>query len=277
MISSLTYSMPQISREDRLSRSLRPSTTNQSYSDQLEQEISENRKLRRLLQKARRQSRQDGYQLKELEDSVQKHESDLQESWAESHRLLNKLRELKKTRDDSITALQSTVSTKDAELADAAESMQALKAQLSEAQANARVRLNEPNYVKSIHRTKHEQLSTQNAALMSRIEDFAARLENLVATNTELEKSLEESQRETDRAEKSLKDWSDKYECQVCASAANSLTECGHLFCKECLVKREEEWYQASDPYRRMQGTLKGILTCPACRKWVVMSAVKRA
>ena len=117
--------------------------------------------------------------------------------------------------------------------------------------------------------------SAESSISMSRVQDFAARFENLVATNTELEKSLEESQRETDRAEKRLKEWSDKYECQVCASAANSLTECGHLFCKECLVKWEKEWYQASDPYCRMQGTLKGVLTCPACRNWVVMSAVK--
>jgi chromosome segregation ATPase len=267
--------MPRISPGDRLSRLPRPSTTNQSYSDQLEQEISENRKLRRLLQKARRQSRQHEHQLKELEDSVQKHESELQEPWAESHRLVSKLRELKETSDDTITALQSTVLTKDAQLADAAESMQALKARLSEAQADVHVRLNELDYAKSVHRTKHKQLTTQNAALTSRVKDFAARLESLVTTNTELEKSLEESQRETGRAKKNLKDWSDKYECQVCASMANNLTECGHLFCKECLVKWEKEWYQASDPYRRMQGTLKGILTCPTCRKWVVMSAVK--
>jgi chromosome segregation ATPase len=224
-----------------------------------------------------------------LEDSVKKHESDLQEPWAEFHRLLNKPKELERSKDDTITALQSTISTKEAELTDAAESTQALEAQLSEAQANSHLRLNEPDHVKSIQCT-NDELKTENAALTSRVEvlerdlatcdvmmtRYTARLERLTARNAELDKRLENSLRETEKAQKSFEDWSSKHKCQICMSAeADRLTGCGHLFCKECLDKWEEEWYRESDPDDDMQGTLKGILTCPTCREWVVMSRVK--
>ena len=56
---------------------------------------------------------------------------------------------------------------------------------------------------------------------------------------------------------------------------ADRLTECGYLFCKECLDKWEKEWYRESDRDGDMHGILKGILTCPQCREWVVMSKVK--
>jgi Zinc finger, C3HC4 type (RING finger) len=93
-----------------------------------------------------------------------------------------------------------------------------------------------------------------------------ARLERLAARNAELDKRLENSLRETRKAQK----------CQICTSAeADRLTECGHLFCKECIDKWEEEWYRESDPDGDKQGTLKGILTCPTCREWVVMSKAK--
>jgi hypothetical protein len=284
-----TYSMPRSSPRDRLLPPPRSATTNRSYSDQLEHEISENRKIRRILQKSRRQSRRYEHQLRDLEDSVKEHESDLQEPWAESHRLLNKLRELEKTKDDTIAALQSTISTKDMEMAGAAESIQALEAELSNAQANAHIRPNEVEHVKNIQRTNHE-LTTKNAALVSRVEvlerDVAtykvvmtrctARLERLTARNVELDKSLENSLRETEMARKSLEDWLSKRNCQICTSAeADRLTGCGHLFCKKCLDAWEERWYRESDPYGDMRETLRGILRCPTCRAWVVMLEVK--
>jgi hypothetical protein len=76
---------------DYLSRSPRSATMDRNYSDQLEQEISKNGKIGLLLRKARRQSRQHKDQLKDLEDTVKKNETDLQEPWAESHKLLNQL------------------------------------------------------------------------------------------------------------------------------------------------------------------------------------------
>jgi chromosome segregation ATPase len=281
--------MLRSSPRDRLVAAPPSAMTNQSYSDQLEQEISENRKIRRLLQKARRQSRQYEHQLRDLEDSVKEHENNLQEPWAESHRLLNKLRELTKSKGDTITAMQATISTKDTELADAAESIQALKAELSEAQANAHIKLNELDHVKSIQCTNN-QLITENAVLMSRVEElerdlatrdamvtrYTTRLERLTIKNAELNKSLENSLREIEKGQKSLKDWSSKHNCVICTSAeADRLTGCGHLFCKECLDRWEEVWYRESDPDGDMQWTLKGILTCPTCREWVVMSKVK--
>jgi hypothetical protein len=77
---------------------------------------------------------------------------------------------------------------------------------VSEAQANAHIRLNEPDHVKSIQCTNH-QLTTENAALTSRVEElerhlttrdamvarYTARLERLTTKNTELEKDLENS------------------------------------------------------------------------------------
>ena len=262
---------------------------NRSYSDQLEQEISENHKIRRLLQKARRQSRQHEHQLKDLEDAIEKHENDLQEPWAESHGLLNKLRELERTKDETIATLRSTISTKDLKLADAAESTQALRAQLSEAQAKAQITLSELDHLKSVERVNHE-VGTKNTALECRVKvlerDLAThkatrthhttRLEGVTAKNRELEKSLEKSRRETDKAQKALKDYSSKHRCRVCMSAeADRLTGCGHLFCKECLERWQRDWYRQSHPYDDIQEPLKGILTCPNCREWVVMSTVK--
>ena len=271
---------------DHLSRS---ATINRSYADQLEQEILKNLKLRRLWQKARRQSRRHEHQLKDLEDTVNQHENDLQEPWAESHRLRNQLRELERTKDDTITSLRSTISTKDAELADVAVFTRALGAQLSEAQAKTHITLNELDHLQSVERTNHE-LRTENATLTSRIKvlkrdlatqdnmrtHYTTRLERLSARNTELKKSLENSLRETDEAQKSLEDYSSKHKCLICTSAeADRLTRCGHLFCKECLDTWEEDWHRKTYPYGGMQGTRKGILTCPTCREWVLMSTVK--
>jgi chromosome segregation ATPase len=217
-------------------------------------------------------------------------ENDLQEPWAESHRLLNELRKLQKSKDDTITALQSAISTKDAELADAAESIEELEAKLSEAQAHAYVKLSELDHVKSI-RCTNDQLTTENAVLISRVERLkrdivtrdailtrsTARIERLTTKNMELEESLQNSLNEIEKGRKSLEDWLNKHNCVICTSAeADRLTECGHLFCKECLVRWEEDWYRESDPYGDMQGKLKGILTCPTCKDWVVMSKLKQ-
>ena len=103
-----------------------------------------------------------------------------------------------------------------------------------------------------------------------------SRLERLTTINTELETRLKNSLRENKEVRQCLEDWLRKRECLVCTSAeADRLTECGHLFCKECLDKWEKEWYRESDRGGDMQGILKGILTCPKCRRWVVMSKVK--
>jgi chromosome segregation ATPase len=186
-----------------------------NYSDQLEQEISKNRKLAHLLCKARRQSRQHKDQLKDLEHTVKKNEIDLQEPWAESHKLLNQLRELKRTKDDAITILRSTISTKDTELANAAESTQALRTQLSEAQGNAQITLHELDRFKNVERMNCD-FKAENVALTSRIEvlerDLAlrdttmahctTRLERLTTRNTELKRRLKNSLRENEEVRK---------------------------------------------------------------------------
>jgi hypothetical protein len=254
----LTYSML------RTSRSPRSVTTNQTYFDQLEQEILENRRIRRLLQKARRQSRQHEQQLKDLEESVKQHEGALQAPWAESHGLLNKLR------------------SKD-------ESMQALEAQLSNVQAHTHLRLSRLDHVANVQRT-NDELRTKNATLISRVEvlerdlascdvditRFTARIERLTARNAGLKKDLENSLRATETASKSLEDWLSKRSCQICSSAeADRQTGCGHRFCQDCLDTWEGKWYRGSDPDGDMEETLRGILKCPTCRAWVVKSEVK--
>jgi chromosome segregation ATPase len=101
------------------------------------------------------------------------------------------------------------------------ESLQALKAELSEAQANAHIKLNELDHVKSIQCT-NDQLITEKAALISRVGElerdlatrdamvtrYTTRLERLRIKNAELNKSLENSLREIEKGQKSLKDWS---------------------------------------------------------------------
>ena len=52
----LWYKMPRTPSRGRVSLLLRSATGNRSYSDQLEQEISKDRNIRRLLQKARSHS-----------------------------------------------------------------------------------------------------------------------------------------------------------------------------------------------------------------------------
>ncbi len=146
---------------------------------------------------------------------------------------------------------------------------------------NVHVNLNELDHVKSIQCTNH-QLTTENAVLVSRVEElerdlvtrdamvtrYTARLERLTTKNRELEESLENSLKEIEMRQKSLEDWSTKHNCVICTSVeADRLTECGHLFCKECLVRWEEEWYRKSDPDGDMPGTLTGILTCLTCRE----------
>lgn len=198
--------------------------------------------------KARHHSRQCKQQLKDLEDSNKKYESDLQEPWAESHKLLNKLKEPRKSKDDTITTLRSTLAAKEAELLDVTLNMQVLH---NEAQMNERT---------------NKELQSNNVGLTSRnkvLESDLKILVRLTARNTELNKSLEESQRELKKAQEDLAAWSGKHSCQICMlTEADRITGCGHLFCKKCLDEWDKEWCRKSDPYGNMQEIPKGILTC---------------
>lgn len=124
--------------------------------------------------------------------------------------------------------------------------------------------------------SQNEMLWKDLATNDSMVASYVARLQHRTAKIIELELRLQSSLSESDKVPKSSEDWTSKYICSICTSAeADSLTECGHLFCKGCLNEGNGEWYWRRILNGDIQGIMQHVMPCPICRKGVVMSEVK--